>query len=240
MEENLKRKAQKLLNNNGDEFLTQLEATLDVVDKLQEVADAIKSIPETVIPEVIIPDQKDVVFPYVQKVEVMNQAPVVKVDAPIVNLPAPIVNVEAPIVDLHQEEVISELQNIANILSKEEEKSIDKTEIVNAKGETVDIEKLLQTIADRVSNIRISGGGGSFPYQSQMDLSALAAVYTTRVDKTTEAGVVYIGKATIASSQASPAWQISKVDTDAVSIMWADGNANFDNVWNDRTSLTYL
>lgn len=74
MDENLKRKAQKLLNNNGDEFLTQLEATLDVVDKLQEVADAIKSIPETVLPEYPEPIEEVLIanLPEVQKVEITN------------------------------------------------------------------------------------------------------------------------------------------------------------------------
>lgn len=75
MDEQLKRKAQKLLDNKGNEFLTQLEATLDVVDSLKEVTEAIKSIPETIIPEypeIVIPEQKEVVFPDIQKVELIN------------------------------------------------------------------------------------------------------------------------------------------------------------------------
>lgn len=75
MDEQLKRKAQKLLDNKGNQFLTQLEATLDVVDSLKEVTEAIKSIPETIIPEypeIVIPEQKEVVFPDIQKVELIN------------------------------------------------------------------------------------------------------------------------------------------------------------------------
>lgn len=72
MDKNLKRKIEKVTKNNGDVSLASLEATLDLTDKLDEVTEAIKSIPETVIPEVIIPEQKDVIFPDVQKVEIIN------------------------------------------------------------------------------------------------------------------------------------------------------------------------
>lgn len=72
MDEKLKRKAQKVLKNNGDVSLANLEATLDLTDKLDEVTQAIKSIPETVIPETIIPEQKEIIFPDIQKVEITN------------------------------------------------------------------------------------------------------------------------------------------------------------------------
>jgi hypothetical protein len=72
MEENLKRKIEKVTKNNGDVSLAQLESTIELMDKLDEVTQAIESIPETVIPETIIPEQKEVVFPDVQKVEIIN------------------------------------------------------------------------------------------------------------------------------------------------------------------------
>lgn len=74
MDENLKRKAQKLLNNNGDEFLTQLEATLELSDKLDSLTEAVKAIPETVIPEYPEPIEEVVIanLPEVQKVEITN------------------------------------------------------------------------------------------------------------------------------------------------------------------------
>lgn len=69
-----------------------------------------------------------------------------------------------------------------------------------------------------------------------------APIYTVRLDDTSTAGITYVGKAVVSSSEASAVWQIQKIDeTGAVmTIKFADGNTNFDNVWNNRTSLTYL
>lgn len=76
MNENLKRKAKKLLDNSGNEFLTQLEATMDLADKLDSVVEAVKSIPETIIPETIIPEYPSEMvitnLPDIQRVEVIN------------------------------------------------------------------------------------------------------------------------------------------------------------------------
>ena len=45
------------------------------------------------------------------------------------------------------------------------------------------------------------------------------------------------------SSTSSAVWRVKKTvlsDTsDDVVITWADGNANFDNIWDNRLSLTY-
>jgi hypothetical protein len=61
----------------------------------------------------------------------------------------------------------------------------------------------------------------------------------TRLDDTADP-VLYLGKSPIGSSTSDPVWQIKKVDTTSgVVITWADGNADFDNIWDNRTSLTY-
>lgn len=51
----------------------------------------------------------------------------------------------------------------------------------------------------------------------------------------------YVGEASIAASTSSPMWRIRKIDTTTgVDVRWADGNSYYDNVWDDRASLTYL
>lgn len=63
--------------------------------------------------------------------------------------------------------------------------------------------------------------------------------YATRLDEASST-VTYVGKADTGSSNASAVWQIQKVDTSSgLSITWADGDALFDNVWNNRASLSY-
>lgn len=100
-------------------------------------------------------------LPEIQKVEVLNfpeqKAPIVNVDAPKINLPAPIVNVDAPIVELNQDEVVAELKNISNILSKEESGEIETTKIVDSEGNPVDFKDLFKNIKV-VSNF---GGGAA-------------------------------------------------------------------------------
>lgn len=64
------------------------------------------------------------------------------------------------------------------------------------------------------------------------------------IDDVSTANITYVGKAPIGSSQSSAGWQIMKMDESGtpttLAITWADGNANYDNVWDNRTSLTYL
>lgn len=56
----------------------------------------------------------------------------------------------------------------------------------------------------------------------------------------TSGAITYVGKAAIGSSSASALWQIKKIDeTSGTVITWADGNSNFDNIWDNRASLTY-
>ena len=72
----LEKKISLFTNNKGNEFLTQLEATLELSDKLDSVVEAVKSIPETVIPETLIPEYPSEMaisnLPDVQKVEITN------------------------------------------------------------------------------------------------------------------------------------------------------------------------
>jgi hypothetical protein len=62
-----------------------------------------------------------------------------------------------------------------------------------------------------------------------------------RIDEKTTPKTVYLGYAEIASSEASAVWRIKKIDTSTgADTTWADGDSDFDNVWNDRAILTYL
>ena len=63
--------------------------------------------------------------------------------------------------------------------------------------------------------------------------------YAVRIDSS--AGTtLYIGKAVIASGTSAAVWQIAKLDTSSGLIKtWADGDALFNNVWDNRASLSY-
>jgi len=62
-----------------------------------------------------------------------------------------------------------------------------------------------------------------------------------RVDDTTTANTVYLGYAEIGADNADPIWRIKKIDTSSgADITWADGNDDYDNIWNNRTTLNYF
>lgn len=71
--------------------------------------------------------------------------------------------------------------------------------------------------------------------------SYIAIDLAQRVDDTTTTNIVYVGYANIGSLDSDPVWKIKKIDTiNGANTTWADGDDAFDNIWDDRTTLTYL
>ena len=65
------------------------------------------------------------------------------------------------------------------------------------------------------------------------------STYTTRIDEAS-ATVTYIGDAAIGSATSGALWRIKKIDTTSgTSITFADGDGNFNNIWDNRAALTY-
>ena len=50
---------------------------------------------------------------------------------------------------------------------------------------------------------------------------------------------LYVGKAATGSSTASAVWQVQRITKADTTVVWADGDASFDNVWNDYATLSY-
>lgn len=77
--------------------------------------------------------------------------------------------------------------------------------------------------------------GGSLPTDEEMP-------YSKRVDFITD-DELYKGEAAVGSSESSPAWRIRKLtiglDGDVTEI-WADGNSNYDNIWTNRLTYSYI
>ena len=66
-------------------------------------------------------------------------------------------------------------------------------------------------------------------------------VYATRTDFVS-ATLAYVGEALPGTLDSAPSWRIKRLTLgldDDVTTEWADGNANFDNVWNNRAALAY-
>lgn len=80
--------------------------------------------------------------------------------------------------------------------------------------------------------ITISSGEGSM-------------AYATRIDQAPDStGLTYYkGEAAVGSATSDAVWRIQRITlsdiSDDVIIQWADGDSNFNNVWDNRASLTY-
>ena len=66
------------------------------------------------------------------------------------------------------------------------------------------------------------------------------SVVTLRLDKVSTT-TTYIGEAIPGSSESDSVWRIKRMveDGDDLQILFADGDSNFDNIWNNRASLSY-
>ena len=51
----------------------------------------------------------------------------------------------------------------------------------------------------------------------------------------------YHGSATKGSVASAPVWKIKRINVvgGVTTVTWADGDSNYDNVWNNSASLTY-
>lgn len=73
----------------------------------------------------------------------------------------------------------------------------------------------------------ITGSGGNFAVQYIVDSG--------------DSNLYYYGRAAIASSTASAVWQIQRLDYTSgdVKILWADGDEDFNNIYDNREALSY-
>ena len=75
---------------------------------------------------------------------------------------------------------------------------------------------------------------------NELKVASTSITYTTRVDEAS-ATTTYIGKAVVGASEGSAVWQIQRISVSGTvsTFTYADGDQNFNNVWNNRASLSY-
>lgn len=70
-------------------------------------------------------------------------------------------------------------------------------------------------------------------------LSTIAGATAIQIDQQS-ATLFYLGKAAPGTATSSATWLVEKLDlTGGLSITYADGNSNYDNVWDNHLSLSY-
>ncbi|MCB1711298.1 MAG: hypothetical protein KDH96_02095, partial [Candidatus Riesia sp.] len=147
---------------------------------------------------------------------------------------APDVKVDVPKIDLSSlKKVFSD--GLKEVVSAVE--AIPKTEIPEAPDRWDEVIEWLQSIdtasrliPEQPTEIKVKNPDGTLVGNTP---------YATRLDNTASP-ILYIGKAPVGSATSSAVWQIAKLDTTSGLVKtWADGNSNFDNVWDDILTITY-
>jgi hypothetical protein len=89
-----------------------------------------------------------------------------------------------------------------------------------------------------VAGLALESGGNLDNISTNTGKLAADLLTTTRI--TTVGSYTYIGKAAIGAAEGSAVWQVKRLDTASGLIkLWADGNANYDNIWTNYASLNY-
>lgn len=75
---------------------------------------------------------------------------------------------------------------------------------------------------------------------SVSSVTPLDVTYAVRLDQV-DANTLYIGEAPLGANDSEARWRISRYLTagTVTTVMWANGDQKFDNIWNNRTSITY-
>lgn len=76
---------------------------------------------------------------------------------------------------------------------------------------------------------------------NQTGLKSCSINLSLRIDESSTVNTTYVGYAEIGSSELSASWRIKRITelNGILVLLYADGNDNFDNVWDNRTSLSY-
>lgn len=59
----------------------------------------------------------------------------------------------------------------------------------------------------------------------------------TKIDE--GATYTYVGKASPGTATSAAQWKIFRITNSDTTIVWADGNDQYDNIWDNRASLSY-
>ena len=116
----------------------------------------------------------------------------------------------------------------------------------------VDIINPLPTGGNIIGNVGISGNISgitdgvsvtNFPATQPVSISSLpiVTVEATQLDVASNT-ISYLGKASVGSSTANAVWKISLITSTSsggLSIQYANGSAAYNQIWNNRVSLSY-
>lgn len=180
-------------------------------------------------------------------------------EAPVVNVPETVINVEKP--DLSPIE--KELQaSRTELVAAVKDIVIPETDVTTVEKELKKLNKLFNEFLDSVPG---GGGGGApraTPYSDSNDvptfveLESDGSIPVTVVaggsgsvanannifmrEDSGDSNIIYVGEAANGTATSAAEWKVTKLDTTYVlDVTYADGNLSYDNIWDNRESLSY-
>ena len=144
-------------------------------------------------------------------------------------------------------------QSVVNVVPVQDEISItviepsvrvtklDDTVLLNVVENNVNLsivnDKIDIQVVEQPVKIFVYEGVGS---EAPIIVTPEEEVYDIEID-TSVVGVTYVGQAAPGTSTSQALWRIKKITDSAggASVDWANGNANFTNVWDNHLSYTY-
>lgn len=156
---------------------------------------------------------------------------------------------------IEPQEIIDYTELLGEVIKKLEKPGYDYSKIEELLGVISKKEVVLPL--DEKGRVKVSvdkvsmGGRGSLSSTESAKLLTLATeetlqavlaasgggAYTTRLDE--GATYTYVGKAVAGTASSAASWQIQRYTADYSQGIFADGDSNFDNVWDNRATLSY-
>ena len=222
-----------------------------VVEALGSLAEKLDQLPK----EIIIPEQKETVIdfkPIVEKLDQLEKSFDITIPETKVEVKPTPVNVEAPVVNVEQDftTLKKDLKAIVDAVKKIKIPEVPKTD-------TTKIEKALEKQSEQLDKLYDKPGPTfqtDLPFQDndgnikRVTLTAdgkipveagATSTYESRNDTTTDANLVYLGKALPGSATSDAAWQIKRYNKSAGHMSFADDVTTFTKVWDNRSTYGY-
>lgn len=89
-------------------------------------------------------------------------------------------------------------------------------------------------------SVKVGNGTNFLAINADGSINTAVATYTTRLDEPSST-VTYVGKAVAGTAASAASWQISRLTVSGTELImeYADGDMLYNNIWNNRASLSY-
>ena len=229
----------------------------DIKNAQEATTGAVKAIPKTIIPEIKIPDNKELYELW--KDELLES---LKIEIPKVDL-EPVITainkIKIPAIP-KANDYTQLLKDIKKALPKEQDDSAIIEAIKNIPEFEIP-EKFIIKDSIKVAVDRVAGGGGSgvgglntlqegylktmadnqATEDKQDDIIAnqLSQLMVRIATNSSDGSITYVGRAPIGSATSSGVWQITKYDESVSEVSKFAGDGKYNQIFNSRESLSY-